>query len=96
VPAELFERPEALRILLPALKADARLYRRYVYDPAPPLEIPIIAYYGRTDPNVRSEHVERWREQSTGHFERREFEGGHFYLQSQRDAFLTGLVQVLG
>lgn len=94
-PAELFEHPEALRVLLPAIKADARLYRRYIYHPEPPLDIPIAVYRGGTDPNVRPEHVERWREQTTAGFESHEFEGGHFYLQTRRDEFLASLRQSL-
>jgi surfactin synthase thioesterase subunit/glycosyltransferase involved in cell wall biosynthesis len=91
VPPDLFERPEALKILMPALKADARLYRRYVYHPGQPLDVPIFACYGGADPNVREEHIVRWGEQTTADFERREFEGGHFYLQSHRREFLETL-----
>ncbi len=95
VPAELLERPEALRVLLPALKADARLYRRYVYHPETPLEIPIAAFRGRNDPNVGPEHVARWREETTAEFEMRAFDGGHFYLQMNREAFLAALADTL-
>ncbi len=91
VPDELLEHEEALRVVLPALKADARLYRRYIYRPGPPLGIPIFAYRGRTDPNVRPEHAARWREQTTAAFKEREFDGGHFYLQTCRDELLTAL-----
>ena len=91
VPRELLEHPEALRVLLPALRSDARLYRRYVYRAAPPLDVPIFAYSGGTDPNVRFEHVEPWCEQAVSRFARREFDGGHFYLQTRRDEFLAAL-----
>jgi surfactin synthase thioesterase subunit/glycosyltransferase involved in cell wall biosynthesis len=95
LPFELFEHPEALRVLMPSLKADARLYRRYVYHPEPPLDLPIAAYCGGTDPNVRPEHVEAWRKQTTSGFESREFEGGHFYLQTHRDEFLAEIRHTL-
>jgi surfactin synthase thioesterase subunit/glycosyltransferase involved in cell wall biosynthesis len=95
VPAELWEHPDALRVLLPALKSDARLYRRYVYQPDAPLSASIVAYGGATDPNVRPEHLERWREQTTSTFARREFPGGHFFLQSDREAFLGALSEDL-
>jgi medium-chain acyl-[acyl-carrier-protein] hydrolase len=91
VPPELLEHPEALRVLLPALQGDARMYRRWIYRRSPPLDIPIFAYAGSADPNVRPEHVEPWRDMTTGRFTRREFEGGHFYLQSHREAFLGAL-----
>ena len=91
VPAELLQNPEALRILLPVLRADARMYRNYTYLAGDPLEIPIIAYGGESDPNVRLEHLEAWQAQTTARFTLRRFAGGHFYLQSAADEFLEGL-----
>ena len=88
--------PETFDQMLPLLRADTRLYRNYVYQPEPPLAIPIVAYGGAADPNISAEHLEAWREQTTGSFTRREFEGGHFYLQTSRDAVLDALRQDLG
>jgi medium-chain acyl-[acyl-carrier-protein] hydrolase len=90
-PAELLHNPEALRFVLPALRADARLYRNYIYTPGEPLEIPIFAYGGESDPNIRPEHLEAWRKQAAQRFALRQFRGGHFYLQSSPDAFLRAL-----
>src|SRR5207249_4459818 len=58
VPAAILENSEALRLVLPALRADARLYRNYIYMPAEPLDIPIVAYRGAADPNIRPEHIQ--------------------------------------
>lgn len=88
---EILNDPEALRLMMPALKGDARLYRQYSYLPEPPFDFPIHAYAGATDPNVRPEHVDEWREQTTGAFARREFSGSHFYIQTARDQFLSAL-----
>lgn len=72
--------PDLLKIVLPVLRADTNLYRRYVYQPEEPLSLPVIAYGGADDPNVRPEHLEAWHEQTHAVFRRREFPGGHFYL----------------
>jgi medium-chain acyl-[acyl-carrier-protein] hydrolase len=69
-----------MRAILPALKADAALYRNYVYSDDAPLPCPIRAYGGATDPNIRTEHLEAWAEQTTASFRMRLFPGGHFYL----------------
>ncbi len=82
---------EALKLTLPLLRADSRLYRNYVYQPGAPLEIPIVAYCGAADPSISPEQLDRWREQTTASFTRREFEGGHFYLAENRDAVLEAL-----
>jgi surfactin synthase thioesterase subunit/glycosyltransferase involved in cell wall biosynthesis len=88
--------PEALDLALPILRADSRLYRNYVYEPLPPLAIPIAAYGGASDPSIAPEQLDRWREQTTATFIRREFEGGHFYLTKDRERVLESLRQDVG
>jgi surfactin synthase thioesterase subunit/glycosyltransferase involved in cell wall biosynthesis len=91
LPAEILDNPEAMRLLLPVLRADARLYRNYAYKPEPPFDFPIFAYGGAHDPNVRREHLQAWARQTTGPFHIREFAGGHFFLQTRRAEFLAAL-----
>jgi surfactin synthase thioesterase subunit/glycosyltransferase involved in cell wall biosynthesis len=91
LPAELLDNAQAMQLLLPALRADARLYRNYIYSPEPPFDFAIFAYGGAEDPNLRVEHIQRWSEQTTGFFRRREFAGGHFFLHSARDAVIRAL-----
>jgi medium-chain acyl-[acyl-carrier-protein] hydrolase len=82
---------ESLSVALPAIKADARLYRNYVYSPAEPFDFPICAYGGESDAGVRQEHLQAWAEQTTAAFKLRIFPGGHFYLRQAPDDFLTAL-----
>lgn len=82
---------QAICLTLPILRADTRLYRNYVYRPEPPFAIPIAAYGGASDPTMTRELIERWRNQTTASFIRREFEGGHFYLLSDTGAVLEAL-----
>jgi surfactin synthase thioesterase subunit len=84
-----------MRIALPALRADTRLYRRYVYQPEAPLNIPVYVYAGRGDANIGPQHVDAWWEQTTGVFAVRWFDGGHFYLQADPEPFLLALRQDL-
>src|SRR5262249_17772973 len=96
LPAGALENPDLLEYALPVLRADAALSRSYVYTPGPPLPLPIFAYGGSSDPNVRPEHLEAWREQTTTEFKRREFKGGHFFLQANAEGFLLALREDLG
>ena len=91
IPAEALRDPALLRAILPALEADAALYRHYIYAEGPPLPIPVRAYGGAYDPNVRREHLDGWAEQTTASFGVRFFPGGHFYLTAAREAFLDAL-----
>jgi surfactin synthase thioesterase subunit len=91
IPAELLSDPSLLRAILPALEADAGLYRNYIYTEDHPLPVPLRAYGGADDPNIRREHLEGWGEQTTESFAVRVFPGGHFYLTSARELFLQAL-----
>jgi len=82
IPAEMLDDPVLLRSILAALKADAALYRNYIYIDDAPLPCPIRAYGGFADPNVRPEHLEAWGQQTTASFRVRIFPGGHFYLNA--------------
>lgn len=95
-PKEALASEELVRMLLPVLRADTTLYRNYVYVPEAPLEIPISAFGGVEDPNVPVEGLEEWRaETSAGEFAVRLFAGGHFYLNSDRDAVFKAIREEL-
>jgi medium-chain acyl-[acyl-carrier-protein] hydrolase len=89
LPAEIESNRSLLDSVLPALAADAALFRRYSYQPAPPLAIPILALGGTTDPQVFAEHLSAWKEQTTNQFEMRQFEGGHFYYRDHESDLLA-------
>jgi len=91
IPARVLYDLAVVRALLPALRADTRLYRHYVYEGEPPLPFPIRAYGGADDPHVRREHLEAWSEQSAAGFALRVFAGGHFYFQTCREEFRAAL-----
>ncbi len=91
IPASALDDARLLEIALPALEADARLYRRYVYQPGEPLSLPIVAYRGASDPNVGEQHTTRWAEMTTGKFAERVFAGGHFYLDESRDDLIAAI-----
>ncbi len=94
VPAEVLMNPALMRLAMPALRADTRLYRNYVYRPEEPLAIPIFAYGGNADANVSREQVGDWREQTAAAFVQTEFAGGHFFIQSAAE-FLAALAEGL-
>lgn len=82
IPARTLDDPAVMHALLPRLKADAAVYRNYIYSEDAPFDFPIRAYGGVEDPNVHLEHLEGWREQTTASFDLRRFPGGHFYQQT--------------
>jgi surfactin synthase thioesterase subunit len=91
IPDAILEDPAVMRALLPALKADAALYRSYIYSEDEPLPFPICAYGGTKDPNIRADHLDPWSEQTTAGFMVRRFPGGHFYWQQYPAEFYLAL-----
>jgi surfactin synthase thioesterase subunit/glycosyltransferase involved in cell wall biosynthesis len=91
IPDELIDDAALMRAILPALRADASLHRRYAYTEDAPLDCAIRAYGGAADSNVRREHLEAWADQTTASFAVRLFPGGHFYTQSSQSEFLAAL-----
>ena len=94
-PREILDDPDLLRLILPALREDAAIYRNYIYREEPPLDCPIRAYGGADDPNVNREHLEAWEAETTCGFAARIFPGGHFYLQTDWRSFLAALAKDL-
>jgi surfactin synthase thioesterase subunit/glycosyltransferase involved in cell wall biosynthesis len=90
-PRDVLDNPELMRLALPALRVDANVYRKYVYQPGEPLPLAIHAYGGLSDPNIQREHLNRWHEQTTREFSIRQFDGGHFYIQHAQAEFLAVL-----
>jgi surfactin synthase thioesterase subunit len=86
--------PAFIRAVLPALRADATLYRNYIYPEGEPLACPIRAYGGMDDPRITRAHLEAWAEQTPAGFAVRQFPGSHFYFR-QSDAFLRALEEDL-
>jgi surfactin synthase thioesterase subunit len=89
IPQIVLENAELRGVIVPALRADLAVTETYAYREAPPLPCPIAAYGGSSDPMVREDRLERWREQTTGEFSCRLFDGDHFFLNGARDALLS-------
>jgi surfactin synthase thioesterase subunit/glycosyltransferase involved in cell wall biosynthesis len=87
-PREVLDNPKLLELALPALEADARLYREYVSPPEAPLNIPIHVFSGTLEPNLREDDLARWGELTTAECTVERLPGGHFYLEAQRGALI--------
>jgi surfactin synthase thioesterase subunit len=92
VPKIVLERADLRREIVAALRADLTLTETYAYRDGAPLACAIAAYGGTDDPIVRGERLDAWRDQTTGGFAIRRFDGDHFYLNRARDALLADLV----
>lgn len=94
-PGALLGNPELLRMFLPTLRADFAAVETYRYDPSPPLDAPLAAYGGTSDPDVSAESVAAWSQQTRADFRQRMFPGDHFFLLHDPAPVLTALADDL-
>jgi surfactin synthase thioesterase subunit len=95
IPKPILDDPDLLEYFLPVLLADLRLLESYRYLEEPPIACPIAAFGGSDDPRVSAEQLEGWAAQTDAGFSSRLFRGGHFFLASQREAYLQAVVEAL-
>lgn len=88
IPRELLGNEEILEVVLPTLRCDLRLYEAYQHEPGEPLPCPLAAFGGDSDLLVDMDEIEGWRQHSSVATDIHVYGGNHFFLQSQRDAFL--------
>jgi len=94
--AEVFDHPELLDLMLPVLRSDFRLNETYSCSVDAPFELPILAYGGEDDAEANRDELDAWRSHTTGEFALRLFPGGHFFINTDRDAFVRTLLRDLG
>jgi len=78
-PPEVFTEPELLAAVLPTLRADLTLVDTLRFRPRTPLDVPILAFAGRDDPEGSPQRMRGWGAETTGRFELTVRPGGHFF-----------------
>jgi medium-chain acyl-[acyl-carrier-protein] hydrolase len=78
-PVEVLAEPELLRALLPVLRADLAVLSTQDFRPRGPLDMPIHAFAGASDPTAGADRMEGWRSETTSTFALDVLSGGHFF-----------------
>ncbi|MFF8673726.1 thioesterase II family protein [Streptomyces sp. NPDC015242] len=82
-PPELLADKDLLAVALPSLRADYKAVETYRDRTGAQVGCPISGYRGRQDTGVPPDSMEKWAGYTTGRCAFRQFDGGHFYLQSR-------------
>jgi surfactin synthase thioesterase subunit len=88
-PAPVLDNEEILDFFLPIIRSDfalSELSPEYGYDR--PLDVPILALGGESDPLVSEDHLNAWGLHTTSGFRTRRFPGGHFFQAESEDEVL--------
>jgi surfactin synthase thioesterase subunit len=91
VPEAVLAEPELMELLLPVLRADFARIDAYRYEPGPPIEVPIVAFAGRSDTVVPITEVRAWSDHTGAGFRLEQLPGDHFFLRHSREALLGAL-----
>jgi medium-chain acyl-[acyl-carrier-protein] hydrolase len=95
-PREILEEPELLALLLPVLRLDFRVLETHRFEPDRPLECPITAMGGISDPVVEIDALEGWRTHTRALFRLELYPGGHFFLSGHSgEAVIASLLERL-
>jgi surfactin synthase thioesterase subunit len=94
-PKEVLDSPELMQLLLPLLRADCAVCDFYRYHEQPALACPISVYGGSEDYETPQQSLEAWRVQTDSTFNCHMIQGGHFFLQSARQEFISSLAAEL-
>jgi pyochelin biosynthesis protein PchC len=91
----IFDDPEIMAMVLPALRADYEAIETYRYEPGPPLRCPVVALHGDADPRVTPEEAAAWAGHTSAACGVHVFAGGHFYLEQRQAEVLDLLMATL-
>lgn len=92
-PPELIEDPEMLALMLPGLRADFHLCGTHAPPSRTPLRCPLLVLGGRAD-EITAERANLldWARETTGPFNIAMFDGGHFFVETAREAVIAAVV----
>ncbi|MFT4173960.1 MAG: alpha/beta fold hydrolase [Rhodocyclaceae bacterium] len=93
-PDEFFQMPELMEVFIPILRADFCLAESYVHYEAPALPVALEALAG-IDDSISLDHMAEWRRYTRADFRLTAFNGGHFFINSQRALVLDALQAAL-
>jgi medium-chain acyl-[acyl-carrier-protein] hydrolase len=95
IPPELLLNSEIMDLLTPSLRADIMLHETYQYTEQPPLSCPTTAFGGIEDHDVTLEDLKEWRKQTSAEFDLQQFDGGHFFVQSEQEQIIAIILRKL-
>jgi surfactin synthase thioesterase subunit len=95
-PVEVFNNHDLLDLIVPLMRADLRLDETYVYPHTHEvLSCPITVFGGTRDAETREDHLDAWGHVTTGMFERRMFDGDHFFIRSSSTTLIDAVASAL-
>ncbi|GAA5201045.1 alpha/beta fold hydrolase [Rugosimonospora acidiphila] len=86
---------ELLRMILPAIRSDYRAIERYRCAEDVTVSCPVVTLTGDDDPRTTIAEAQSWERHTTGPFELRVFQGGHFFLAAHQNEVINAVSDML-
>jgi surfactin synthase thioesterase subunit len=93
IPAVVRNEPDLLALLLPALRADVRIYETYAPLTGRRVACPVRVYGGVDDRHPRPSELEGWQRVAARDISVRTFTGDHFYLNDARQELTADIAR---
>lgn len=87
---------ELRQVILPVARNDFKAVETYTWTSGPPLDCPVTAFVGDHDPQTTVTDAAAWSGHTTGAFDLKVFPGGHFFLDTHRDAVARTIATAIG
>jgi surfactin synthase thioesterase subunit len=96
VPESVLVNRATIDALLPALKAEIIMAKRYAYREDAPLPCPVTALLGERDTIFTEDQLREWERHTTAAFRFRRVPGAHLFIRDDREEALAVLRELLG
>jgi medium-chain acyl-[acyl-carrier-protein] hydrolase len=90
-PGLIPEDREMRQLIVTPLRGDFRALETYKYVAGLPLDCPISAFGGRSDPMVTRDQLDAWRSHTSTEFDLEMLLGGHIFLQTAREHLMGSI-----
>jgi len=95
LPSDMPGSDELRDFIISAARQDFRISETYVFEHHPPLDVPITALAGTKDSLIGPAEMAFWQDRTSGAFDRKDFEGDHFFTRSHQDQVVGLLSETL-
>ena len=93
IPDSIIENDEVFDEMLPSLRADILVAKRYNYYEDEPLTCPITAFAGKDDSVFTEEQIRAWEHHTSGEFNFRWVNGSHLFCRDNKEELLELLTE---
>ncbi len=93
IPESVLQNKELIEEMLPALRADILLGKRYEYYEDEPLNCPLTALVGKNDTVFSVEQIMEWKKHTSGEFRFKRVDGSHLFCRDNKEELLELLTE---